>query len=136
MTVFLCIDDRGGMLFNKRRQSRDSCVIADMAESVGDGVLYISDFSEGLFSESEISVISVPDPLISVGDNGFAFVENLHIADFIQKIDSLIIYRWNKKYPYDFSLDVVPGECGFKLFKSYDFKGSSHDKITKEVYKK
>ena len=51
MTVFVCIDDRGGMLFNKRRQSRDSKVIEDVVRTVGDGVLYISDFSELLFSE-------------------------------------------------------------------------------------
>ncbi len=136
MTVFLCTDDRGGMLFNKRRQSRDSAVIADIAESVGDGILYVSDFSESLFFDSEISVISVPDPLGSAGDGGCVFVENLHIADYLGQIDTLIIYRWNKKYPYDFSLDVVPQECGFTLVESYDFKGSSHDKITKEIYRK
>lgn len=136
MTVFLCTDDRGGMLFNKRRQSRDSAVIADIARSVNDSLLYISDFSEALFSDSEISVISVPDPLAAAKTEGCVFVENLHISDFIGQIDTLIIYRWNKKYPYDFSLDVVPQECGFSICESYDFEGTSHEKITKEVYKK
>ena len=124
------------MLFNKRRQSRDSAVIANIAESVGDGILYISDFSESLFADSEISVISVPEPLSSVSDSGYVFVENLHISDFTKHIDTLIIYRWNRKYPYHFSLDIIPQECGFTLADSCDFKGSSHDKITKEVYKK
>ena len=136
MTVFLCTDDRGGMLFNKRRQSRDSAVIADIAKSVKDSILYISDFSETLFSESDVSVISVPDPLSSAKDNGCVFVENLHIADYLAQIDTLVIYRWNKKYPYDFSLDVVPQECGFSLCESCDFEGTSHEKITKETYKK
>ena len=32
------------------------------------------------------------------------------------------------------SIDVNPLDFGFSLKKSYDFKGYSHDKITKEVY--
>ena len=136
MTVFLCTDDRGGMLFNKRRQSRDFAVIADIAKSVGDKILYISYFSENLLSESEISVISVPDPLTAAGDGSCVFIENLHISDFIHKIDTLVIYRWNKKYPYDFSLDIEPKECGYTLSETYDIVGKSHEKITKEIYRK
>ena len=50
-------------------------------------------------------------------------------------IGTLVIYRWNELYPSDvkFDLDVVA--AGFKLVESYDFKGSSHDRITKEIYK-
>ena len=92
MTVFVCIDDRGGMLFNKRRQSRDSKVIEDVARTVGEGLLYISDFSEILFAESDASVISVPDPLDSAGDGSFVFVENLHLGEYVDKIDRLILY--------------------------------------------
>ena len=136
MTVFLCIDDRGGMLFNKRRQSRDSKLIADVCETVGDGILYVSDFSEMLFSESECSVISIPAPLGMAKKDGFVFVENFHIGDFLENIDTLIIYKWNKKYPYDFSLDVIPEQCGYTLTEKFDFCGSSHEKITKEIYKK
>ena len=115
MTVFLCIDDRGGMLFNKRRQSRDSKLIADVSETVGDGILYVSDFSEMLFSESECSVISIPDPLAMAKKDGFVFIENLHIGDYVQHIDTLIIYKWNKKYPCDFALDIIPEKCGYAL---------------------
>ncbi len=136
MTVFVCIDDRGGMMFNKRRQSRDSKVIEDVVRTVGDGMLYISDFSEMLFAESEASVISVPDPLDSSSDTGFAFVENLHLREYLDKIDRLIIYKWNKKYPYDFELDVDPISKGFKKKSTREFIGTSHDKITREDYVK
>lgn len=136
MTVFVCIDDRGGMLFNKRRQSRDSKVIEDVARTVGDGLLYISDFSEILFAESDASVISVPDPLDSAGDGSFVFVENLHLGEYVDKIDRLIIYKWNRKYPCDFELDVTPSTAGFKKKSTREFKGTSHDKITREDYVK
>ena len=31
LTVYLCLDDRGGLLFNGRRLSRDALVLADLA---------------------------------------------------------------------------------------------------------
>ena len=136
MTVFVCIDDRGGMMFNKRRQSRDSKVIEDVARTVGDGVLYISDFSEILFTESDASVICVPAPLDSASNDGFVFVENLHLGEYLNKIDRLIIYKWNRKYPYDFELDIDPIKEGFKRKSKREFVGSSHDNITREDYVK
>ena len=136
MTVFVCIDDRGGMLFNKRRQSRDSRVVEDIARTVGDGVLYISDFSEILFEESDASVISVPQPLESAAEDGFVFIENQHLGEYLDKIDRLIIYKWNRKYPYDFSIDVSPAQAGFKKKSTREFVGTSHEKITREDYVK
>ena len=41
MDVFVCLDDRGGMFFNHRRQSRDREVIQDMLDSLDGKPLYI-----------------------------------------------------------------------------------------------
>lgn len=136
MTVFVCIDDRGGMLFGGRRQSRDSALISDMASTVGDNLLYISDFSERLIENSEMSAVCVPYPLDSAGEGDFVFNESFHLNGHLSKIKRLVIYKWNKKYPYDFALDTVPERAGFRLVESYDFVGTSHDKITKEIYEK
>ena len=136
MTVILCIDDRGGMLFMKRRLSRDRELTADIEKSVGDGILYISDFSESLFADSNVSVMCVSNPLDSAGEDDFAFIENLQLENSLSKIKRLIIYKWNRKYPFDFSLDIIPTEHGFYLKEVEDFKGYSHDKITKEIYEK
>jgi hypothetical protein len=136
MTAIVCIEDRGGMLFMKRRLSKDRILTENITQTVGDGILYISDFSEALFVDSDISVMSVSNPLKSADKGDFAFVENLGLKDSVKKIKRLIIYKWNRKYPFDFSLDIEPSKCGFKLIESVDFKGSSHDKITKEIYEK
>lgn len=136
MTVFLCTDERGGMIFMNRRVSSDKILTKDIEKSVGDGVLYISDFSEFLFENSDISVMSVPNPLDLAGENDFVFVENFSLKESVERIDKLIIYNWNRKYPFDFSLDINPLKEGFTLSKKYDFKGKSHDKITKEIYVK
>ena len=134
MTVFVCVEDRGGMLFMKRRLSKDRELLSDVEKTVGDGILYISDFSEALFSESDISVMSVSNPLESAGDGDFVFIENLALSESLSKIKKLVIYKWNRKYPFDFSIDITPDKCGFRLKESCDFKGHSHDKITKELY--
>ena len=36
MTIFVCIDDKNGMLFNHRRQSRDEAVLKDMLDVAED----------------------------------------------------------------------------------------------------
>ncbi len=136
MTVFVCIEERGGMLFMKRRLSKDRELTADIIKSVGDGILYISDFSESLFADSDISVMSVSNPLESAGENDFVFIENLGLSESINNVKRLIIYNWNRKYPFDLSLDINPLEFGFSLKEVYEFKGYSHDKITKEIYEK
>ena len=136
MTVIVCTDERGGMLFMKRRVSKDRELIEDVLKTVGDGILYISEFSESLFADSDISVMSVPDPLICAGDEDFVFIENIRLSPTLSKINKLVIYNWNRKYPFDFSLDINPTECGFSLLSSCEFKGHSHDKITKEIYVK
>ena len=136
MTVIICVDERGGMLFNKRRVSKDRLVIKDLEKEVGDGILYISDFSEPLFADSEISVLSVSEPLSAAAKEDFAFIENFSLKEKTNNIERLIIYNWNRKYPYDFSLDIEPLKCGFSLISTTDFKGNSHDKITKEIYVK
>ena len=136
MTAIVCIEDRGGMTFMRRRLSKDKVLTEDIVKTVGDGILYISDFSESLFAKSDISVMSVSNPLDSAEAGDYAFIENSGLKESLEKIKVLIIYKWNRKYPFDFSLDVEPEKCGFSLKESYDFKGSSHDKITKEIYVK
>ena len=136
MTVFVCIDDRGGMLFGNKRQSRDSILLSDMANTVGEGLLYISDFSESLIARSDMSAVCVPYPLDTAGEGDFVFNECFHIKNHTGRINRLVIYKWNRRYPYDFALDIDPVTEGFSLKESYDFVGSSHDKITKEIYEK
>ena len=134
MTVILTVEDRGGMLFMKRRLSKDRLPTLDIVNMVGDGILYINEFSEALFFDSDISVLSVPDPLSSAAEQDFVFIENLPLAEHIERVDKLIIYKWNRAYPFDTAIDVTPIECGFTLAESYDFEGYSHKKITREVY--
>ena len=134
MTVFVCTDSRGGMIFNRRRVSFDMKIIDDVIRYTGDGILYISDFSEDLFEDSTASVISVPDPLYSAGRDSFVFIENEAILPYIDKIDRLVIYNFGESYPYDKKLDIDPSEAGLKLRSRRTFVGNTHDNVTREDF--
>ena len=135
LTVALALDEREGMMIFGKRQSRDRVLIADFVSSVGDAPIFISPFSKIIFQPHE-SVNIVENPFLDSSDGGACFIENYHLASYIDMIGTLVIYRWNELYPSDvkFDLDVVA--AGFKLVESYDFKGSSHDRITKDIYKR
>ena len=136
MTVIVCVSEDGGMLFGGRRISRDRRVVEDITKLCDGGALFVGDISESLFSESDASVISVSDPLSSAGKEDFVFVENETLSEYKDKISTLVIYRWNRKYPFDFSLDLRPADVGMTLSESLDFKGFAHEKITREIWRK
>lgn len=136
MTVIICLDDKGGMLFNKRRQSRDCAVTRDILRTVGDKRLLISDFSKELFeAESEYAsrIIVSKDFNFDAEKDDFCFVEDRDIVSLLDRIEKIIIYKWNRIYPSDFLFDVSLLE-NFRLQSTEDFKGNSHEHITKEEY--
>ena len=132
MTVIVAISEGGGMLFNGRRQSRDRNLTEDVVNFVGQDSLYITKFSEKLFSD--YGNVKVTDDPLSLPENAVFFAENFKISNVSKKITKMVIYKWNKKYPSDFYLDTSPSSLGLKLSSSVDFTGYSHDKITREVY--
>ncbi len=135
MKVIVCLDDCGGMMFNRRRQSRDRVLIDDIVKTVGEARLFIDGYSEALFAGKPIDV-TVSDDMSSVAEKGdFCFVENSSVAA-LGCIDELIIYRWNREYPADMFFDIDIEKCGFKLKSTDEFAGYSHKKITKEIYKR
>ncbi len=134
MTLILCLDDRGGMTFNNRRQSRDSIVTADILKTAGNK-LTIAPFSEKLFSD-KVGVRVLENPLSECSNGDFCFIEMGSIAENIDKIDEIIIYKWNRLYPSDTRLDIDVTACGFSLISTSEFVGSSHEKITKEIYRR
>lgn len=133
MKVVICLDDNRGMLFNNRRQSRDRTVIDDILSS--SKPLYISDFSAKLFDGRE-NVITVKSALRDCPEDGRCFVENENPTEYLEKVSELVIYHWNRSYPYDTVFSPDPKCEGFTLSSKRDFAGFSHEKITKEVWVK
>ena len=63
------------------------------------------------------------------GEYVFQELETLDTGD--KRIEQFIIYRWNRVYPADVSVEIG---TEWKLTETEEFPGFSHEKITKEIY--
>ena len=134
MIVILCLDDKKGMMFNNRRQSKDKFVIQDILKLVDGKKLFISSYSESLFQGLESKLIIDDNFLNNAAEEDYCFVENNNLKDFSEKIEKIIVYKWNRIYPSDLKLEITIQD--WNLIGRFEFVGNSHDKITREVYVK
>ncbi len=136
MRIIVCLDDRGGMMFNRRRQSRDRVLIGDVVSDMKGTTLCISPYSESLFSGSDISLAVSENFLDEAGGEATCFVEDRALSPHKDQVHEMVIYRWNRHYPADFWCDLDPAAEGLSLIDREEFVGSSHDCITKETYRR
>lgn len=135
MKIIVCLDDNGGMTFNRRRQSRDRVVVDDIVTVVGDKKLYIDGYSMPLFEGKNVSTVVSSDMPREAKDGDFCFVEITPVSSFYG-IEEFVIYRWNRVYPRDLTFDFDLYKNGFTLVSSVELEGYSHEKITKEIFRK
>lgn len=134
MHMIVCIDNRRGMMFNHRRQSKDRVVIADIINALGSRRLWIHRISADIFP-ADGSRIAISDRAPQgVAPEDCCFVEDYGLRPYLSEIRTITIYKWNRDYPSDFQLDMDPTEEGFQLLECTEFAGYSHERITKEVY--
>ncbi len=133
MTVFICLDDKNGLLFNNRRLSRDSSLCDRILEHCGGKTLWMNRYSASIFPRNTFNIRMSENFLEEMGEDEFCFVENSDIPKVLSKASTLIIYRWNRNYPSDVKLpeDFLSGK---KIVSTMDFAGNSHPCITQEVY--
>lgn len=133
MKIIICLDNKQGMLFNNRRQSRDRFVRQDIMASLMDAGLWMNAYSYKQFKDVEQSQIVVDEEFLDQADEGdYCFVENRQLLPYKEKIKELIIYYWNKTYPADSYLDI--DLSGWREVYCVEFAGYSHEKITKKIY--
>ena len=132
MKLIVCVDKSNGTLFNNKRQSQDSILRDKILSLIGDSQLFLNEYSAKQFENTDRLIIC--DDFVSQAKNDdFCFVENTQIA--VDSIDEVYLFKWNRDYPADtyFTVDL---KAKFKKIKAEDFAGSSHKKITLEIYKK
>ena len=135
MILIVCVDDNNGMMFNKRRQSQDRLVREQIINETKGARLWMNHYSYKQFIETVADHIVVDDDLLNkASENDYCFIENISTHQYESKINKIILYKWNRKYPADMHFDITLNEAIWKLDYIEDFKGHSHKKITKEVY--
>ena len=136
MKLIVCVDDRMGMMFNKRRQSKDAKVREDILSMLEEGKkLFVSPYTAKQFLPEEQEKLYVSETfLLEVTKEDICFIEDSDSSKLVDKIESIVLYRWNRQYPSDqyFTLDLSK----YELVSSLDFVGNSHPEMCKEEYKR
>ena len=135
MKVILCIDKSDGMAFLGMRQSRDRVLTQDIINDLGGEKLYIHPKTLKVFEKFDNSFLEVTEAPLADCD-GVCFLELESPKAELARVDTLVIYHWNREYPSDVKLGFEPREEGFRCISTSSFKGYSHKKITKEIWVK
>ena len=137
ITVILiaCVDDKYGLLFNGRRVSKDETVIKKLLETIGDNKLWMSQYTSSLFQEEDSKVVLIDDEFLTkASENDYCFIEDAVPDKIKNKVEKLILFKWNREYPSDTKLEM--DLSSYKIDQACEFEGKSHKKITMEVYSK
>lgn len=135
MILIVCNDDKNGMMFNNRRQSRDIILINDIIQTVKDeNKLYCSLYTSKLFFDETDFRPQICENTVQVPKDCYLFAEHPSQIPNEKNIQKIIRYLWNRSYPSDniFTLNLDEWKLEFMC----DFVGYSHERITKEIYKK
>lgn len=137
MIAIVMLDDRKGMMFNHRRQSRDGRVIRKILEVAGHGTLRMSPYTSQLFEgmQSDTNIIVSDTFLDDAEDDDFCVIEEGLSLD-ISNIKKLVVFWWNREYPGDVFFDIDLEDGNWFLENWDEFPGTSHEKITMEIYGK
>lgn len=134
MKIIVCIDINGGMAFNQRRQSQDKKLRERILNIINGNKLMMNDYSYKQFGDVPQIIVDNKFLENSTHDD-FCFVEDIDVAPYVSKIDKIILYHWNRSYPSDLKF-TISLDKGWKLISKEDFKGSSHENISEEVYER
>ncbi len=135
MTVIVCIGDGRGTTFFGRRLTTDSKIRSMILSFANEGKTVMNAYTASQFKDSS-DKIDVTEDVFSRGKGSVCLVEDVDPAPQAELIDTLVIYRWNRKYPVDRPFGIYPFEEGMVLESIRDVAGSSHERVTEEIWKK
>ncbi len=137
MIIIQCVDNRNGTFFNRRRQSQDRLLRSRILSELHGRRLWMNAYSLRQFQKElplEVRLSVDEDFLTKAGTGEVCFVEGLPLLPWLDRIEQVILYRWNRDYPADTYLDLALDAPPWSLAAREDFPGFSHPMLTKEVY--
>lgn len=139
MILISCIDDRGGLLFHGRRLSRDRVLCQDVLRTCAGSPLWMAPGSRSLFSSLRdglsSSILTSEDFLAQAAPGEFCFLEDRPIRPFLDGWSPWSSITGTAATPQTCFWTWTPAALGWSLLGREEFPGSSHKKITKEVYR-
>ena len=105
MIVIVCLDMDCGMGFGNRRQSRDRAVTERITEICKGKRLWMDSYSAGIYGELCGVEIQVCERFLENAKAGeFCLVERQSLNEFFWRIEGILAFWWNRKYPADLFL--------------------------------
>ena len=102
MKLILCVDDKGGLAFNHRRQSRDRVLNERILMHCGMHRLWISPYTAKLFgADTAVRLCIAEDCLERAEEDDYCFAEVHNPAPYLNRVQQVILYHWNRVYPAD-----------------------------------
>lgn len=133
MKIIICVDKDMGMMFFGKRQSQDGILREWIIKHTEGSKLWMSQYSAKQFSDHS-GFTCDDDYSIKASDDDYCFVEDKGFD--LESVNEIILCHWNRKYQSDRKFDVDMKTNGFKKAGVENIKGSSHDKITIETYRR
>ncbi len=135
MKLILCVDEQGGLAFHNRRQSQDRMVRQDILQLCEGYALWVTPYTARQFDMAEQSLLMVTETGSEhIPEDAYCFLENSDPLPYMAKAGEIVLYHWNRVYPADQRLELpLAGWC---CIQQIEFAGFSHEKITREVYKR
>ncbi len=127
MKLIVCLDQNNGILFNRRRQSRDRTVAEHIMQHLEDCTLWMHPYSAPLFADYSGRIKVEENFLQLAAPEDCCFLENVPPPAAPGEV---IVYRWDRRYPADTHFDLKD----LRLVHTEEFRGFSHTCITREVY--
>ena len=137
MKLIVCLSNYAGMMFNNRRQSRDSGLIKRLIEIVGNKKVYAESYSKTLFQKFDVKNLVFFNKSIdwsTIKNSDYVFIEDPKLLKNAPIFEQVIVCWWNRDYPADsfFGLDMTH----YESVKTEILTGNSHDEIEIEYYLK
>lgn len=132
MKLIFCLEKDKGMMFFGKRHSQDRELRKKLIEMTEGHKLWMSNYSAKQFTEYE-TIIADDDYMHKVQSDDYCFVEDK--AYSVDGVSEIVLCHWNRKYPSDKFFEIDLKKEGFKKERTEDIKGSSHEKITIEVWR-
>ena len=137
MIVLVAVDDNNGMMFHHRRQSQDRTVRERIRALSAHSRLWVNHYTEKQFMQDPdgAACLNVDDAFLDRAAPGeYCFVEDVPAAPYEKRMEQIILFTWNRRYPGDFYFGIDLADGSWSLASTEEFAGSSHEKITMEVY--
>ena len=134
MHIILFLDQKDGMIFGNKRQTKDKILMKYIEDVSKGSCLFTNHFSTSLFDNIPSHLI-VDDNFLNIAKSeDFCIVENEDIEPYMNKIESIRIYRWDKVYPSTIKFNKDLLKNWKQSFCVELFLGGTHQVIYEEMW--